>query len=84
MACMKRAGPSMARAKSWRLVEPSVRPIVRPWCLAARMIAAAAASRPTTASVTWMAWRRSREANASTRTPMSAVPKTMSNGRIAR
>ena len=33
--CMNRAGPSMARAKSWRLVEPSVRPIVRPRCLAA-------------------------------------------------
>ena len=47
--CMNRAGPSMARAKSWRLVEPSVRPIVRPWCLAATMIDAAAASRPTTA-----------------------------------
>jgi len=52
--CRKRAGPSMASAKSERLVAPSDTPIVSPRLLLAQMIDTAEASSPTTATVTWM------------------------------
>lgn len=72
--CMNSAGPSMT-------IDP---PTVTPWWSTdTRTSTTNATTSAVRVSATWMKWRWSRGANASTSTPMSAAPTTTSIGATA-